>query len=216
MNSRIKVISLDLDGVLYDGHYAAIAVAEQLGLGNQFAELIQRMQDEGMSLRESVVEGSKLWKGVAVDKSYDYLVDSLPLMRGANETVTSLKNWGYEVGCISSGVSQFFMAPFKRRLNLDFTYSNTLGSTDGVHDGRTEYIMDGPEKAARILKHIEDNGYSKDCIASVGNGTNDIDLFKISAFSIAYNPLFKTVSDAASVTINSKDLRSILPYFERS
>ena len=75
--------------------------------------------------------------------------------------------------------------------------------------------MGGLEKATTILQYAQIKGYSQDSIASVGNGLNDIDLFKFSAFSIAFNPVDKRVSDAASVTVESKDLRAILQYFER-
>jgi phosphoserine phosphatase len=75
--------------------------------------------------------------------------------------------------------------------------------------------MGGPEKATTIWQYAQIKGHPLDSIASVGNGFNDIDLFEISSFSVAFNPVDKRVSDAASVTIESKDLRSILPHFEK-
>ncbi|MHA1963149.1 MAG: HAD family hydrolase [Candidatus Thorarchaeota archaeon] len=216
MTSEIKVISLDLDGVLFDGSSAAFVIAQQVGLKDQYMSLFQRMAQEKMSLRDSVIEGAKIWKGLPVDATYHFLVKKLPLMEGAAEAVTTLKEWGYEVGCISSGVSQYFLEPLTLRLNLDFAYSNILGSDNGAHDGTVQYIMGGPEKATTILQYIQIRGHSQDCIASVGNGLNDLDIFKFSSFSIAFNPVDKKVSDAASVTVDSKDLRTILPYFERS
>ena len=202
--------------MLFDGSSATFVIAQKIGLTDQYNTLFQRLAQEEMSLEETVIEVTQIWKGIAIDESHDNLVDSLPLMTGASETVTSLKNWDYEVGCISSGVSQFFMAPLVRRLNLDFAYSNVLGSTDGALDGTVKYIMGGPQKVETILKHVRDNGYSHSGLASVGNGFNDIDLFRASAFSIAFNPVDKMVSDAASETVESKDLRSILPFFERN
>ena len=168
-----------------------------------------------MSLEETVKEVAMIWQGILIDVSHNNLIDSLPLMTGASETVESLKNWDYEVGCISSGVSQFFMAPLVRRLNLDFAYSNVLGSTDGALNGTVKYVMGGLEKAETILKHVRNRGYSPNAIASVGNGFNDIDLFRASNFSIAFNPVDILVSQAATETVESKDLRTILPYFER-
>ncbi|MFW9963557.1 MAG: HAD family hydrolase [Candidatus Sifarchaeia archaeon] len=216
MTSDIKVITLDLDGVLFDGSSAAFVVAQKVGLAEQYVTLFQRMVEENMNLRQSVIEGSKIWKGITIDESYKGLVDSLPLMSGAVDTVDALRGWGYEVGCISSGVSQFFMKPFMDRLNLDFAYSNILGSINGAHDGTVKYIMGGPEKAETILKHVEENGYTQNNIASVGNGLNDIELFNVSAFSIAFNPVDKIVSDTASVTVKSNDLRSILNHFKKT
>ncbi|MGY5863114.1 MAG: HAD hydrolase family protein [Candidatus Thorarchaeota archaeon] len=216
MASEIKVISLDLDGVLFEGPSAAFVVAQQVGIGDQFRALMQKVAAEEMSPEESVHEVAKIWKGIPADNTYHDIIKSLPLMTGSEETVKSLKDWGYEVGCISSGVSQFFMLPLRKRMNLDFAYSNVLGSKEGAHDGTVEYIMMGPEKAETILKYVKEIGYSLESVASVGNGFNDIDLFKASAFSIAFNPVHQMVSDAASVTVESKDLRSILPYFEKS
>ena len=215
MTSRIKIISLDLDGVLFDGSSAVFVIAQQIGLKDQYLELIQRAAQEEMTLRDTVTEVAKIWKGIPIDATYHYLVKRLPLMEGAEETVATLQEWGYDVGCISSGVSQFFMEPFARRLNLDFAYSHILGSENEVHDGTVQFIMGGPEKATIIWQYAQIKEHPLDSIASVGNGFNDIDLFNISSFSVAFNPVDKKVSDAASVTIESKDLRSILPHFER-
>jgi phosphoserine phosphatase len=216
MTSEIKVISLDLDGVLFDGSSAAFMIAQQVGLGDSYVSLFKRIAQEGMSLRESVIEGAKIWKGLPIDATYHYLVKVLPLMEGSVETIATLRKWGYEVGCISSGVSQYFMEPLTRRLNLDFAYSNILGSDNGAHDGTVQYIMGGPEKVTTIWQYAQIKGYSYDSIASVGNGLNDIDLFKVSAFSIAFNPIDKKVSDAATVTVTSRDLQDILQHFERA
>ena len=216
MTSEIKVIALDLDGVLFDGSSATFTISQQVGLKDQYIALFQRMAQEGMDLRDSIIEGAKIWKGRPIDAAYHYLIKRLPLMEGAAETVSTLKKWDYEVGCISSGVSQYFMEPLSRRLNLDFAYSNILGSDDGVLDGTVQYIMGGPEKATTILQYVQIKEHSQECIASVGNDLNDLDIFKFSRFSIAFNPVDKRVSDAASVTVDSKDLRDILPYFERS
>lgn len=216
MTSKIKVISLDLDGVLFDGSSAAATIAQHVGLRDKFMALFQRIAQEELSLRETAIEGAKIWEGLPVDATYHFLVKRLPLMEGAAETVATLQEWGYEVGCISSGVSQFFMEPLTRRLNLDFAYSNILGSDNGVHDGTVQFIMGGPEKATTIWQYAQLRGHPLDAIACVGNGFNDIDLFKVSAFSVAFNPVDQRVSDASSVTVESKDLRVILPYFERS
>lgn len=216
MTSEIKVISLDLDGVLFEGLSASFAIAQELGLKDPYLALIQRMEKEEMSLRDVANEGAKIWKGIPIDATYHYLVKRLPLIEGATETVATLKEWGYEVGCISSGVSQFFMEPLTRRLNLDFAYSNILGSDGQVHDGTVQFIMGGPEKVTTIWQYVQIRGHPQESIASVGNGMNDIDLFKVSAFSVAFNPVDQRVSDAASVTVDSKDLRAILPHFERS
>jgi phosphoserine phosphatase len=209
---QIRVVVLDLDGVLFDGPSAAYPLAKQLGLEEAFFGVVRKKP----SLKDSIVEGSKIWKGIPVDGTLDPLVEKIPLMTGAEETVNSLRQLAYTVGCVSSGVSQFFMKPFSRRLGLDFAFSNVLGEKDGKHDGTVRYIMEGPQKAERVLQHLKERGVSSKSLASVGDGENDLELFKVSSFSIAFNPQTEKVSRSATVTVRSKDLRSILPYFAKA
>jgi phosphoserine phosphatase len=143
MQESIEAISLDLDGVLFNGPSAAYPLAVELGLGHRFLKVYQKIVADRQSLEDSITEGSKIWRGVRANGTYDYTVELLPLMSGAENVVSTLKSWGYKVGCISSGVSQFFMKPFMRRLRLDFGYSNILGEANGAHDGTVRYVMGG-------------------------------------------------------------------------
>ncbi len=213
MKGKIRVISFDLDGVLFDGPSAAFPIAEQLGLGEKFMAVYTRISKEKSKFEDSIIEGCNIWRGIATDGAYNHLVNELPLRIGAQETLVALKEAGYLIGCISSGVSQFFMKPFSKRLDLDFAFSNILGEEAGAHNGEVEYIMGGPQKVETALRLLEDKGLERKHLASIGDGTNDIDLFKISGFSIAFNPENEEVSRAANVTLHSRDLRAILEYF---
>ncbi|MFW9956614.1 MAG: HAD-IB family phosphatase [Candidatus Odinarchaeota archaeon] len=213
MRGNIRVISFDLDGVLFEGSSAAFPIAQQLGLGEKFMAVFSRIAEEKIGFKNSIIEGCKIWRGVATDGVYNHLVNELPLRIGAQETIDALKEKGYIIGCISSGVSQFFMEPFSKRLGLDFAYSNILGEEAGAHNGEVAYIMGGSQKVETALKFLKERGLRRENLASIGDGTNDIDLFKHSGFSIAFNPANEEVSGAANVTIHSKDLRSILEYF---
>ncbi len=213
MDDSIKVVSFDLDGVLYDGKSATYPVAKELGLEKKFLRIIKENAELQRSIKESIIEGAKMWAGVHVDGTLDHIIENLPLMRGAEETISNLKDWGYEVGCISSGVSQFFLKPLVKRLDLDFAYSNILGEKNGKHDGTVSYVMGGPQKAETALRYLSERGLSRKNLAAIGDGENDIDIFHTSKLSIAFNPESERVSKAASLTIHSKDLRSVLPQF---
>ena len=73
--------------------------------------------------------------------------------------------------------------------------------------------MGGPQKAETALRVIQERELSTKNLASIGDGTNDIDLFGVSAFSIAFNPENENVSGAATITLHSKNLELILEYF---
>ena len=213
MNESIKIISFDLDGVLFDGPSAAFLLAQHLGLSQKFMEVYAHVAKDKKGLEDSIREGSKIWKGIPADETYEHLIMNMPLMKGAGETIHKLKEQEIIIGCISSGVSQFFMKPFAKRLDLDFAYSNILGETNGAHDGTVKYVMGGKQKAETALKVVKEHGLNRTNLASVGDGANDIALFKVSALSVAFNPESDAVSHTASVTVHSKDLRSILEFF---
>lgn len=208
---NLEVVALDLDGVLFDGPSATLPIAEKVGIGDELKEVMMKSAKGALTLEESIVKGARVWKDVSTS-ALQNLVHELPLMTGAEETVAKLKEVGYEVGCVSSGVSQWFMAPFSDRLNLDFAYSNVLAEEDGKHNGEVEYVMGGEQKAERILQYLSSNGFDTDGLASVGNGENDIAMFGISAISIAFNPVSEKVTEAADYRIESKDLRDVLPF----
>ncbi|MBD3406834.1 MAG: HAD-IB family phosphatase [Candidatus Lokiarchaeota archaeon] len=213
MAINIKVIAFDLDGVLYDGPSAVFPVAHALGLGEKFIAIMKENQTKRLTLEQSIIKGSKIWEGIPVDGTLNPIVESIPLMEGSVETIHELKERGYIVGCISSGVSQFFLEPFQRRLGLDFAYSNVLGELDGKHDGKVHYVMGGPQKAQKAKEVLEERGLSQENLACIGDGENDIELFRFAKFSIAFNPENDRVSEAASVTVRSKNLRDVLQYF---
>ncbi|MHA1638431.1 MAG: HAD-IB family phosphatase [Candidatus Thorarchaeota archaeon] len=213
MNNDIKVISFDLDGVLFDGPSATYPIAKEIGIEKEFLGVLAKADSAQLSLHESIIEGSKIWAGVPVDGTLDPIIESMPLMPGAEETVSTLKKWGYLVGCISSGVSQYFLKPLSKRLNLDFAFSNELGSVNGKHDGTVLHVMDGPGKAKAATNYLTSLDLPTNSLASVGDGENDLDMFRISSFSIAFNPTSDVVANTASLTIRSKDLRTVLPHF---
>jgi HAD superfamily phosphoserine phosphatase-like hydrolase len=215
MNSDIKVISLDLDGVLFDGPSAAYPVAKALGIGDLFAKESMRFSQIGLSIEERLVQGAKIWQGVPViGEEMQEIINDIPLMQGAEDVIDRLKEWNYRVGCISSGVSQFFMTPFIERLDLDFGYSNILEGKDGKHTGEILYTMGSPQKAESILRYLSEIGARQENLVSVGDGLNDLGIFKVSSLSIAFNPEHDEVSKAATHTVHSKDLRDILQYLE--
>jgi phosphoserine phosphatase len=215
MKPEINVVSLDLDGVIFDGQSAAYPIAKALGIGDKFLEETMKFSMENLSLEETIAQGARIWKGIpAYGEKIEGIVTKLPLMKGAETVIKTLQEQGFHVGCISSGVSQFFMNPFKKRLGLDFAYSNILEENDGKHSGEIKYIMGGQQKAEKIMEYLDSHGLNNEVLASIGDGINDIPIFKISKMSIAFNPSNEEVQNAATHYLYSKDLRDILPFFK--
>jgi len=214
--NQIKVIAFDLDGVLFPLPQAAYLLACAIGLKNEYKGVFAKAKAENLSFRDTIIEMARIWKGVPVDGCLDGTVMGLPMMAGAEEIISQLKDWGYHVGCISSGSSQFFMDTLARKLGLDFVFTNVLGQQNDIMDGTVEFIMGPEEKAETISMYLRENGYTLDELASIGNGENDIYLLRASRFSIAFNPMTERVSDAATIVVESDDLQCVLEHFRPS
>ena len=61
----------------------------------------------------------------------------------------------------------------------------------------------------QINKHFE---IPLEKTAFVGDGRNDMSVFKVVGLSIAYNPEDLDVADAANVVVRDDDIGAILPY----
>ena len=83
------------------------------------------------------------------------------------------------------------------RFELESSYDNLVawgGKADVVH---------------QINKHFE---IPLENTAFVGDGRNDMSVFKVVGLSIAFNPEDQDVADAANVVVRDNDLRAIMPH----
>ncbi|NWG09444.1 MAG: HAD-IB family phosphatase [Nitrososphaerales archaeon] len=229
-----KLIEFDCDGVLIDGH-ASIYVADELGFGTKIREVykdvIMGLKDFSQATKESL----KLFSGLK-ESDISPILNSIPLMEGAEDVVKTLKKSGFIIGTISAGASQYFTDVLKHRLNLDFALGTGVKVKDGVFTGISSPIIDMKNKDYHFAKIVKKYGFNlSECVA-VGDDVSNVSLFKKVGFSIAFNTgclkqefekLSLPSNDKASLismlslaemqvkfnaraTIETKDLRAIL------
>ncbi|MCP8304893.1 MAG: HAD family phosphatase [archaeon] len=184
-SGNYKLVGFDCDGVLIDGH-ASIYIADKLGFGTKIREVYK---DVIIGLRNfsQAVEGSlKLFIGLK-ERDISSILNSIPLMVGAEETIVKLKRGGLIVGAISSGASQYFVDILKHRLNLDFALGTGVKIEDGIFTGITPPIIGIKNKDRYFEKVAKEYGCNlSECIA-VGDDFSNVSLFKKVGFSIAFN-----------------------------
>ena len=153
-----------------------------------------------------------LWGHVHVNQIRKIL-DQVPLMKGSKGTIDILRKNGYVTAIISSGL-RILAEKLKRKLGLDYIFANNLlidknGILTG--EGNSEVgIWDKEHVLQRLLKSLT---ITPNHCAVVGDSIFDISLFDVAGFSIAFNSRDERVRKSADVSIESKDLRTILPYF---
>lgn len=203
-NRNHLLVIFDVEGVLYDAEYLPI-LAEKLG-----------KEDEIWEITKKGIQGVINWEDglrtrVEALKGLDYeicqkVADDLPIMTGAKEACRVLKAAGWKLMAVSGGFT-IMTDRLQKELGLDYVFSNELLFKDGKLDGVKINVDSNKAKSAKIK--IEEWGETKDDIACVVDGANDIKLFDVCGLGIAFRAQ-DLVKDLATTTLEEKDLSKIL------
>ena len=194
----------DVEGVLYDAEYLPL-LAEQVNKENKIWEITKK----GIAGKIDWVDGLKervhLLRGIDYDTCVE-VANSLPIMTGAKEACNALKNAGWKLMAISGGFT-IITDRLKKELGLDFVYSNELVFKDDKLDDVIVNV--DADKAKSAMIKINEWNEKKEDIITVVDGANDVKLFDITGFGIAFRAQ-DMVKDLATVTLDEKDLSKII------
>ena len=194
----------DVEGVLYDAEYLPL-LAEKVNKENQIWEITKKGIEGKIDWVKGLKERVHLLRGIDYDTCVE-VANSLPIMTGAKEACLALKNAGWKIMAVSGGFT-IITDRLKKELDLDFIYSNKLVFKDGKLDDVVVNVDADKAKAAMIK--INEWDEKKENIITVVDGANDVKLFDITGFGIAFRAQ-DLVKDLATVTLDEKDLSKIV------
>jgi len=194
----------DVEGVLYDAEYLPL-LAEKVNKENQIWEITKKGIEGKIDWVKGLEERVHLLRGIDYDTCVE-VANSLPIMTGAKEACLALKNAGWKIMAVSGGFT-IITDRLKKELDLDFIYSNELVFKDGKLDDVVVNVDADKAKAAMIK--INEWDEKKENIITVVDGANDVKLFDITGFGIAFRAQ-DLVKDLATVTLDEKDLSKIV------
>ena len=194
----------DVEGVLYDAEYLPL-LAEKVNKENQIWEITKKGIEGKIDWVKGLKERVHLLRGIDYDTCVE-VANSLPIMTGAKEACLALKNAGWKIMAVSGGFT-IITDRLKKELDLDFVYSNELVFKDGKLDDVVVNVDADKAKAAMIK--INEWDEKKENIITVVDGANDVKLFGITGFGIAFRAQ-DLVKDLATVTLDEKDLSKII------
>ena len=120
----------------------------------------------------------------ALQKVYD---ERLQLSPGTERMLAGLKAAGVRTLLVTSGFT-FFAERLKKRLNLDYTYSNTLEIVNGKLSGKLAgKIIDADAKAIKVEEIRKQLGLKREQVIALGDGANDLKMMAQAGVSIAYH-----------------------------
>ena len=194
----------DVEGVLYDAEYLPL-LAEKVNKENKIWEITKKGIEGKIDWVEGLKERVNLLNGVDYDTCVQ-VANSLPIMTGAKEACCTLKDAGWKLMAVSGGFT-IITDRLKKELGLDFVYSNELVFKDGKLDDVIVNV--DADKAKSAMIKINEWNEKKENIIAVVDGANDVKLFDISGFGIAFRAQ-DLVKDLATATLEEKDLSKII------
>jgi len=205
----MKLAVFDFDSTLMDGETIDF-LAEPLGLKDKVASITEMAMRGELDFFESLIMRVKLLEGLE-EKKVDEICHNLPYMPGADETIKALKKEGYKVLVFSGGFRNA-TSYAKEVLGFDADFANILHSKNGILTGLVGGDMMFSTSKGDMLKRIQAVlGVDKKDTLVVGDGANDLSMFKYAGKRIAFCAK-EVLKKEADFIVDEKDLTKVLEF----
>ncbi len=202
-----KLVVFDFDSTLMDGETIEI-IASELNLQDKVAQITKRAMEGELDFFDSLTYRVSLLKGLQETK-VDEICHNLPYMTGAKETISEFKKQGFKVVCFSGGFKNA-TGYAKNILGYDADFSNILHTKDGILTGQVGGEMMFSDSKGDMLQRLQALlGVSYENTIAVGDGANDLSMFKYAKTRVAFCAK-DCLKKEATVSIERKDLRLLL------
>jgi len=199
------LVIFDVEGVLYDAEYLPL-LAEKMNKEKEVWEITKKGIQGKIDWEEGLRQRVELLKGLDYKTCKD-VADSMPIMTGARELCSALKNAGWKLMAVSGGFT-IITDRLKTELGIDHIFTNELVFNDEKLDDVVVNV--NADKSKSAISKITEWNEKKENITVVVDGANDVKLFDISELGIAFRAQ-DLVKDLATVTLDEKDLTKIIP-----
>lgn len=201
--SRSKAVFLDVDGTLTIDTIPWKQVHDYFYPNDKLDVTIF---EEELNFHEWAKEEVKSWKG----KKYQDLQNALlnPSLRGGVALgIRKLRQFGFKVILLSGGIDEMVKNVIEN-IKVDHCASNSIIQKEGIITGEMDYKIGSKTEYISLLQD-QMNIDPKSSVA-VGNGENDVEMFKMLDYSIAFNPRTIDVANAATTAVYGNDFDQVV------
>lgn len=203
----MKLAVFDFDSTLMDGETLDI-IAKETDYYEEIKEITAKGMRGELDFFESLTSRVALLEGMKL-KKVNEICGSLPIMNGAKETIKELKKKNYKCVCFSGGFKNA-TSIFVEKLELDGEFSNIFHTKNDILTGKVGgEMMFADSKGNMLLTLQRLLGISYENTLAIGDGANDLSMFKYAKNRVAFCSK-EILKKEANIIINEKDLRLII------
>ncbi|AEH60115.1 phosphoserine phosphatase SerB [Methanosalsum zhilinae DSM 4017] len=208
IDTEKKLIVFDMDSTLIDAE-TIDELAKISGVLDEVSRITEDAMEGKIDYSQALKERVKLLKGLELEDAKRAVRD-MPIMTGARELIKHVKSAGYITAMLSGGF-RLAADDVGEMLGIDHIFANELVVRDGKLTGEVRGPLTTQNSKEKMLEQIAfaNNMAPDECIV-VGDGANDICIFKRAKYAIAFNPK-PILRPYADVVIIKKDLRAVIP-----
>ena len=202
----IKLVVFDLDNVIIDGE-GIDEIGKLVNIEDQIAAITEQAMQGEIDFETSIKKRVALLKGASTE-DIKTLANEMPLMKGAEEAISTLKENGFDVAIIS-GSFDIIADTIKEKLNVDNAFTNSLVEENGILTGEVTGPLVSGSKLDVLSEFIDKAGYSLEECVAVGDGANDISMIESAGYGIAFNAK-PALKENADIIVETRDLTDVL------
>ncbi len=206
----IELVIFDVDGTLTKHSSVWWRLHQHFGTTDEGKQYYDRYFAGDITYDMWADLDAGLWKGRTLDEVMK-VVAATQLTPGSKEAIQTLKDHDLKTAILSGGLD-IMANDIGRRVGIDYVLTNILHHQDGVLTGEVDNLVAWGGKADAVHQINTHFDIPLEKTAFVGDGRNDMSVFKVVGLAIAYNPEDQEVADSANVAIYEDDLRTILPH----
>ncbi len=181
----VRLIAFDLEGTLVKSISSWVELHKKFGTWEKGREYAERFFSGEIGYVEWAELDASLWRGHTRDEIMEW-ANSVEYMDGAEELIAFLRDNDFKIAILSSGL----MCLARRvgaELGVDYVYANELiFDEEGLVTGKVNPEVDFKSKGA-ILRDLK-RELAPELTIAVGDGFNDISMFREADVAIAINP----------------------------
>lgn len=210
--SNYKMLVCDMDSTLIQNE-CIDEIADLINLKKEIAEITEQTMMGHLSFDESIKKRVSLLKGINVSAFEKIINEKIKLQPYVMEWIDYVKKFNLKTIIVSGGFT-YFVEFVRNALKMDHAYANELQIVDGVLTGKLNGDIINAEKKANIIKALTHQfGFKSDEVISIGDGANDLLMFKESGLSISMHgkPI---LNDFVDWTVRQNYFLTLIKLFE--